>query len=134
MTCKHDLESKFSQKHTMISCSYFNQLKVMCTTGIELRCFEKCWQIRDWQNLASSYLLSDTVPAPQVSVSPYPWEMGQQKHTCMNRWVVPESGAPPDSIIRTRPPRALRVFLNTNLHKSIQTLLKWSKLQILIIS
>lgn len=55
------------------------------------------------------------VPAPQVSVRPYPWPTGQQKHTFMKRCVAAESGAPPESNTRVRPPSRERTFLNTSL-------------------
>lgn len=44
------------------------------------------------------------VPAPQVSVRPYPCRTGQRKQMFMKRWVFSDRGAPPLSIILTLPP------------------------------
>ena len=57
-----------------------------------------------------------TVPAPQVSVSPYPWPTGQQKQMFMKRWVSADRGAPPDSIMRILPPSSFRTFLKIILY------------------
>lgn len=67
------------------------------------------------------------VPAPQVSVRPYPWPTGQQKHTFMNRWVAADNGAPPDNNTRKRPPNNDRTFRKTNLERerTITHVQKW---------
>ena len=57
------------------------------------------------------------VPPPQVSVSPYPWPTGQQKHTFMKYWVSWDSGAPPLTISRTLPPSNLHILAKMNLER-----------------
>lgn len=65
-----------------------------------------------FQNEWNLSIPSEIVPAPHVSVRPKPWPTGQQKQTFINRWVAADSGAPPDNISLTRPPRIFLTFRN----------------------
>lgn len=60
--------------------------------------------------LSAAHAPSMMVPAPADSVSPYPCPTGQQKQMFMNRWVAAESGAPPQSRMRSFPPSSIRTF------------------------
>ena len=61
------------------------------------------------------HLRSPMVPAPQVSVSPYPWVTLTQKQHCMKRCALCDSAAPPVRTNLISPPSNLRSLEKTNL-------------------
>ena len=92
----------------------------LAKTKILRKSFDKNFNI-NWNKENLICLLACIVPAPHVSVRPYPWPTGQHMHTFMKRCVSLLRGALPHSKKRILPPRSLRVGRNINLEITLQS-------------